>query len=111
LVALAKIPLGMFFFLIQKKCAKEIEGSFGILEKFEMKISKLINYLVDMCYSCATTTYKACQIGLGVGVQKKCYGQRNCWIWFLLILSELKIKFVTWFGCRFVRILKDQWKW
>lgn len=35
LVALAKIPLGMFFFLIQKKCVKEIEGSFGILEKFQ----------------------------------------------------------------------------
>jgi hypothetical protein len=23
-----------------------------------------------MCYSCTTTTYKGCQIGLGVGVQK-----------------------------------------
>jgi len=59
LVALAKIPLGMFFFN-SKKNVKENEGSFGILEKFEMKISKLINYLVDMFYSCTTTTYKGC---------------------------------------------------
>jgi hypothetical protein len=53
---------------------KENEGSFEILEKIEMKISKLINNLVDKCYSCTTTTYKGCQISLGVGVHKKCYG-------------------------------------
>jgi hypothetical protein len=63
------VAKGCFFLNSKKKSVKENERSFGILEIFEMKISKLINYLVDMCYSC-TTTYKGCCIGLVVGVQK-----------------------------------------
>jgi hypothetical protein len=53
---------------------------------------------------------------LGVGVPKNMLWSMKLldmvvWIWFLFILSEQNIKFVRWFGCRFVRILKDQWKW
>ncbi len=46
----------------------------------------------DKGYNISVLIYKGCWIGLCVGVQKKCYDQWNCWIWYseLVFLSYLQ---------------------
>jgi hypothetical protein len=36
----------------------------------------------DKGYNISVIIYRGCWIGLCVGVQKTCYDQWNCWIWY-----------------------------